>query len=102
MSNELVRGCHTSIQSRWVYGLPETDPLNFQNRRDGDTIILFIGSDWQNPPNLGAEYEFLMGEQTLTVNKTSAVFVPRGTQYGRFKWKSYQKPHLQLFIFLND
>jgi hypothetical protein len=100
MSNELVPGCKTLIQSSWVLGWPSSGPANTIPPNDGDTVVLFIGSDWQHPQELGGEIEFSLGGQILHIDKTAAVLIPRGVSHGALTWKAWHKPHLQLNIFL--
>ncbi len=100
MSEELVPGCKTLIQSSWVFDRPGPGLATAMPAHDGDMVVLFIGADWQHPHELGGDIEFEMGGQTLSVDRTAAVLIPRSVSHGGFTWKACHKPHLQLNIFL--
>jgi len=63
-------------------------------------IVLHIGTDPQNPEYLGAEIEFVIGDEKLTIDKTSAIYVPKGVKHGPVTWKSVERPHIQMAIVL--
>jgi hypothetical protein len=100
MSNNLVPGSNMYIETGWVFGVPDPDPHIFEHVHDYDEIVIHLGTDPQNQEELGAEIEFMVGGQPLKIDKTSAVYVPRGVKHGPLTWKKYQKPHLQLTIMI--
>jgi hypothetical protein len=100
MSNNLVPGSNMYIETGWVFGMPDPDPHIFEHVHDYDEIVIHLGTDPQNQEELGAEIEFMVGGQPLKIDKTSAVYVPRGVKHGPLTWKKYQKPHLQLTIMI--
>jgi hypothetical protein len=36
----------------------------------------------------------------LNINKTSAVYVPKGVKHGPLTWKKYTRPHLEFTIMI--
>lgn len=98
MSNELVPGSNMYIEVGWIYQMPEPNPHILHHAHDFDEIVLHFGSDPQNPEELGAEIEFVVGDETLKINKTSALFVPKGVPHGPLTWKKVVRPHIQMVV----
>jgi len=100
MSNDLVPGCNMYIEFGWIWDMPEPNPHILEHSHDYDEIVLHIGSDPNNPEELGAEIEFVVGGEPLIIDKTSALFVPKGVKHGPLTWKRVDKPHLQMAMVL--
>lgn len=100
MSNNLVPGCNVYLEFGWIWDMPEPNPHILGHSHDYDEIVLHIGSDRNNPEDLGAEIEFVVGGEPLIINKTSAVFVPKGVKHGPLTWKRVDRPHIQMAIIL--
>ena len=97
MSNDQVPGSNMYIEFGWIWDVPDPNPhIPEHGHDDYDEIVLHIGCDPRNPEELGAEIEFTIGEETLTIDKTSAIFVPRGVKHGPVTWKRVDKPHIQM------
>jgi len=62
--------------------------------------ILHFGTDPNNRKELGAEIEIMVEGQPLTINKTSALFVPKGVKHGPLTWKRFNRPHIGVTIML--
>ena len=102
MSDDLVPGVNTYLEMGWVYEMPDPNPHIFEHRhREGcREIVLHIGSDPDNPEDLGAEIEFVVDGQPLVFDTTGAVYVPAGVKHGPVTWKKVIRPHLQMAIVL--
>jgi hypothetical protein len=101
MSNELVPGSNVYIEMGWVYAMPDPNPhIPQHSHADSDEFILHIGSDHKNPEDLGGEIELVVGGQPLKINKTSAIYIPKGVVHGPLTWKSVSRPHLQMTIIM--
>jgi hypothetical protein len=100
MSNNLVPGSNTYIETGWVFGMPDPNPHIHEHVHDYDEIVIHLGTDPAHQEDLGGEIEFMMDGQPLKIDKTSAVYVPTGVKHGPLVWKKYRKPHLQLTIML--
>jgi len=100
MSNNLVPGCNTYIEIGWVNGMPKPSTHIYEHLHDYDEIVIHMGNDPDNREELGGEIEFMLGGQPLTINKTSAVFVPKGVKHGPLTWKKFEKPHFEMAIML--
>jgi len=101
MSNDLVPGSNMYIEFGWIWQMPEPNPHIFDHMHgDYDEIVFHIGSDPQNPEYLGAEIEFTIGDEKLLVDKTSAIYVPKGVKHGPVTWNIVEKPHIQMAMVL--
>lgn len=98
MSNDLVPECNMYVECGWIWDMPDPNPSIHEHIHDYDEIVLHIGTDPGNPEELGAEIEFRLGGQALTIDKTSAIFVPKGVKHGPLTWKRVDKPHLEMAI----
>jgi hypothetical protein len=100
MSNALVPGSNTYMEVSWIYDVPTPNPYVFEHAHNYDEIILHIGSNPDNPEDLGAEIEIGCGGQPLTFDTTTALFLPRGTKHGPLIWKKVSRPHLEITMML--
>jgi hypothetical protein len=71
------------------------DQLRSKNNRDVN-IFCFWGTNPDDPNDLGAEAEFLLGEgveaEKITINTPSAVYVPAGVARFPLSWKNVKRP----------
>ena len=100
MSSDLVPENDVYLEFGWIWDIPEPNPHIHEHSHDYDEIVLHIGSDPDNPEDLGAEIEFVVGGEPLIINKTSALFVPKGVKHGPLTWKRVDRPHIQMAIVL--
>ncbi len=61
-------------------------------KHESDELLMFIGSDPNDPENLNAEIELWIENDKLTFDRTSIVFVPAGVAHGRISVKNVTKP----------
>jgi hypothetical protein len=80
--------------------MPDPNPHILEHTHNYDEVVLHIGSDLNNPEDLGAEIEFVVGGEPLIIDKTSALFVPKGVKHGPLTWKRVDRPHIQMAIML--
>ncbi len=100
MSNSLIPGSNMYVEAGWIYAVPDVNPGIGEHTHKYDEIVIHIGIDPKNPEDLGAEIEFCMNGQPLTIDKTSAVFVPKGVKHGPLTWKKVDKPHIEMTIMI--
>jgi hypothetical protein len=100
MSNNLVSGSNMYIETGWVFAMPDPATHIHEHVHDYDEIVIHIGTDPQNQEDLGGEIEFMMDGQPLLIDKTSAVYVPKGIKHGPLTWKKCTRPHLELTIMI--
>lgn len=100
LSNNLVPGVNNYVEAGWILAMPDPATHILEHVHDYDEIVMHVGTDPQNPEDLGAEIEFLLDGKPLLINKTSTVFVPKGMKHGPLTWKSFTRPHLEMTIML--
>jgi len=98
MSSNLVPGAKMYVEAGWVSGMPDPPTHIYEHVHDYDEIVIHMGVDVNNREELGGEIEFMVDGQPLTINKTSAVFVPKGVKHGPLTWKRFDKPHIEITI----
>jgi hypothetical protein len=100
MSNALVPGSNTYLEFGWIWAMPDPNPHIPEHTHDYDEIVLHIGSDPQNPEDLGGEIEYVVGGEPLVFDTTTALFVPKGVKHGPLTWKRVIRPHIEMAITL--
>ena len=100
MSNNLVPGCNVYLEGGWIWAMPDPNPHILVHTHKYDEVVLHIGPDPNNPEDLGAEIEYVVGGEPLIIDKTSAVFIPKGVKHGPLTWKRFDRPHIQMSIML--
>jgi hypothetical protein len=100
MSSAQIPDIKYNIEFGWVWGMPQ--PNHYLDERVGeyDEILLNIGGDCYNPEELGADIEYSLGGQILSINSTSAIFVPKGVRHGPLTYKEFRHPHVRISILL--
>jgi hypothetical protein len=98
MSNDLVPGSNTYIEIGWVYEMPSPNPHIHKHAHDYPEIVLHIGTDPKNPEELGGKIEFVVGEEKLVIDKTSALYIPKGVDHGPLTWTEVKRPHIQMVV----
>jgi hypothetical protein len=100
MSSNLVPGIKVYVETGWVLGMPDPNPHIDEHVHDYDEIIIHLGTDPQNQENLGGEIEIGFNGKPVTIDSTSAIYVPKGVKHGPLVWKRFDRPHLEMTIML--
>jgi hypothetical protein len=100
MSNALVPGCNVYLEYIWIWEMPNPDTIEMSHAHNYDEIVLNIGSDPENPADLGAEIEAYLGGEKQVTDVTSAVFIPKNVEHGPVRWTKVTRPHIQATIML--
>jgi hypothetical protein len=99
MNRNLVPECNVYVEGGWVFGMPDPNPHIFEHlHRDFEELVLHFGADHEHPEELGGEIDFSLGGQSLKLDKTALIFVPKGVSHGPLIWKNYSAPHLEMAI----
>lgn len=99
MNNELVPGCNIDIMFNWIVKMPEFNPARASGHsHDYEEVILNIGTDPNNPENLGGEIEGFTGDEKQIIDNTSAIFIPKNVVHGVVRWNKFERPHIQMAI----
>jgi hypothetical protein len=100
MSSNLVPGTRMYIETGWVLAMPDPNPHIGEHTHEYDEIILHLGTDPNNPEDLGGEIEIGVDGEPVTISSTSAIYVPKGVKHGPLVWKKFDRPHLELTIMI--
>ncbi|MBN2040340.1 MAG: hypothetical protein JW864_09880 [Spirochaetes bacterium] len=108
ISDKLFPGANHYQEGGWIYNMPEPNPGVFEMvHKKYDEIVMMIGSNPDDPEYLGAEVDFYVAGQPVLLNKTRAMFVPKGIPHGPMHYKKFVdqwphiKPHLMSGLMLN-
>ena len=100
MSNDLVPGCNMYLEFGWIWEMPTPNPHIFEHTHEHDELVLHIGSDPNNPEDLGGEIEFYFDGKPIVFDTNSAVYVPKGVKHGPVTWNKFKRPHIEMAISL--
>lgn len=99
MCDELIPKCGAYMEFGWIWEMPEPNPHIDEHVHDYDEFLIHVGIDPHHPEELGAEIEFVVGDTTFVIDKTSTLFIPKGLKHGPVTWKRVDRPHLQMGFF---
>lgn len=100
MSSAQIPGIKYNLEFGWVWGMPQPNPYLDERVGEYDEILLNIGGDCYNPEELGADIEYSLGGQKLSIHSTSAIFIPKGVRHGPLMYKEFRHPHVRISILL--
>lgn len=75
----VIQGAPSIIIS-WYWKATETEGTP-AHTHDYDEVIGFIGSDPENPHDLGGEVEFWLEDEKYILTKSCLIFVPKGLRH---------------------
>ena len=101
LDGRILEGSPVVVDIGWRFRKPEPDPVEWEHSHDFDEVICFIGSDPDNPHNLGAEIEFYIGGEKHFFNKNTTIFIPRGLPHCPFIHKRVDRPFLLVVFAMN-
>jgi hypothetical protein len=94
LEDEIMQGASSVILSwYWKATEKEGSPSHIH---DFDEIIGFIGSDPQNPRDLGGEVEFWLEDEKYLLTKSCLIFAPRGIRHCPLRVTRVDRPILFL------
>jgi hypothetical protein len=82
----------TNMVLRAQEGGPESGgrPQN----HDWDEYLIFLGTDPEDPFDLGGEVEFWVEDEKHVITKTCAIFIPRGVYHTPFYMRKVNRPFM--------
>ena len=81
VDSELLEGSPVFIDINWRKEITNPNPITEPHSHPFDQIVLYIGSDPNNPQGLGGEFEFQLDDEKYKFDTTTAIFVPRGVTH---------------------
>lgn len=97
----MVDGCPVVVDIGWRFGIPDPDPVEWEHKHEFDEILCFIGTDPQNPHELGGEIDFYIGGEKHNFTKNTTIFVPKGVKHCPFYHKRVDRPFLLVVFAVN-
>jgi len=94
LDDEIMAGSPVVVDIGWCFEIPEPDPVEWTHTHDFDEVLCFIGTDPEQPHNLGGEIEFNIGDEKHTFSKTTTIFVPQGIPHCPFMHNRVDRPFL--------
>jgi hypothetical protein len=94
LEDEIMKGAFSVICSwYWKATEKEGSPSHIH---DFDEVVGFIGSDPQNPSDLGGEVEFWLEDEQYFLTKSSLIFCPSGLRHCPLRVVRVDRPFLFL------
>jgi len=94
LEDEIVKGAFSVICS-WYWKATEKEGSP-SHTHDFDEVIGFIGSDPQNPQDLGGEVEFWLEDEKYMLTKSCLIFAPKGLRHCPLRVTRVERPFLFL------
>ena len=90
MDDKVVPGSFY-VEAVWVMGsIPRTHPEH--SHPDHDEICGFVGSNMDDPSDLGAEIDFVVDGVKTTITKTCFIHIPAGVKHGGLCFRKIDRP----------
>jgi len=102
LDNDLVPGAPVTIDIGWRFTIPEPDPVEWTHTHDFDEVLNFIGTDPDNPHDLGAEVEMQIGDEKFVLTRTTSIFIPRGVPHCPMIHRRVDRPYLLVVVALSN
>ena len=90
----ILKGAPSVICS-WYWKATETEGSP-SHTHDYDEVVGFLGSDWQNPGQLGGEVEFWLEDEKYLLTKSCLIYIPKGLRHCPLTVKTVDRPILFL------
>ena len=81
------------MNTAWYSAVPERDPIFEEHcHEDTDELIGFIGSNPDDPTDLGGEIEFTIGGEAHLLTKSTIIFAPAGLAHNPMRILRVNRP----------
>ncbi|SDP42359.1 cupin domain-containing protein [Desulforhopalus singaporensis] len=101
LDNTIVKNSPVVVDIGWRFEVPEPDPVEWEHSHEFDEVLCFIGTDPENPRDLGGEIEFHIDGEVHVFDTTTVIFLPKGLPHCPFVHKRVDRPFL-LVVFALD
>jgi len=93
MDDRIVPGSFY-VEAVWVMGsIPRSHP---EHSHDHDEIVGFVGSNMDDPSDLGGEIDFIVDGEKMAITKTCFIHVPAGVKHGGLCFRKIDRPVFQI------
>jgi hypothetical protein len=88
------------VEAVWVVGsVPKVHPVHYHEH---DEILGFVGSNMDDPSDLGAEIDLIIDGVKTTITKTCFIHVPAGVKHGGLCFRKIDRPVFQIAMLRQD
>jgi len=91
VDGDIVPGGHY-LQGTWVYKASSTPYPEKTHSHDYSEYLGFVGSNPNDPLDLGGEVDLCIGDEVHTLTRTSMVFIPGGVNHCPIYFKRVDYP----------
>jgi hypothetical protein len=93
MDNSMVAGSSMYMECIWLWGgVTKSGSMEEPHIHDFDEVIGFIGSDPENPKELGAVMEMNLGDEVHYLTKSCLIHIPTGMKHCPLTFKEVHRP----------
>ncbi len=102
-----VKGSNQFLEVVWIWseGAAAVNPDRPPHSHEFDEVFIFLGSNPEDPDDLGGEVEFWLGEgedtEKYLLDTSTCIFVPRGLVHLPMIFKKVERPFLLVTVGLN-
>ena len=81
LDENIIEGCPVSMEISWIFQITEPNPNISEHTHDYDQLLMFVGTNPDDPLDLGAELELQLEGEKHIINKTTAIYIPKGMKH---------------------
>jgi hypothetical protein len=110
--NNPIEGSNQFVEALWVWsdciiGADPKEPHLHPHSHTFDEMFLWLGSNPEDPSDLGAEVEFWLGDEgekrdKVTFDTSTLIFVPAGLRHLPIVYKRVKRPLMHMAIGINS
>jgi hypothetical protein len=89
------------MNTAWYKSVPERDPIFPEHEHPYDEVIGFFGGNPDDPYDLGGIVEFGVDGEMRRLNKSTMLFLPRGTKHGPVRVLEVNSPIFHFSVVMN-
>jgi hypothetical protein len=80
MNSHMVSGA-PRLMCAWFAGPWTVEETYKPHAHNHDEVLMFLGSDYEKPRELGGEVEFWFKDELYSITRSCAIYVPQGVQH---------------------
>jgi hypothetical protein len=96
LEDEIMKGAFSIICS-WYWKATEKEGSP-SHVHDFDEVVGFLGSDYENPGDLGGEVEFWLEDEKYLLTKSCLIYAPKGMRHCPLRVTRVDRPFMFLAI----
>jgi hypothetical protein len=103
-----IKGSNQFLEVMWIWdeGACAINPKRGPHAHKFDEIFVFLGSNREDPDDLGAEVEFWLGEkedvEKYILTTSTTIFVPRGLVHLPMFFRKIRRPLVLVTVGINS